>query len=117
VQYNAFHDQLVMSGDTGAQGLLWRASSVSSAPLVDVDAAGCACCCCCCAGVRHNIVAPHHRGARPGDGLVQKLDKQEDSICAAAWSARDAWVFATLSVTGHVIAYSVSDAEKHMMLV
>ena len=36
-RYNPFHDQLVLSTGSDEQVMLWRASSVSSAPVLDAD--------------------------------------------------------------------------------
>lgn len=40
VKYNSFHDQLLLSGGTDGISNLWRISSISSAPLLDLGGAG-----------------------------------------------------------------------------
>ncbi len=37
VAYNPFHDQLVLSAGSDGDALLWRVSSISSAPLLELD--------------------------------------------------------------------------------
>lgn len=95
--YNRFHDQLVLSTGTDDQVKLWRAGSISSAPpsleadeseLTDADA----------------------------DGLVKAFDDHEQSVSAAAWSAADAWVFASLSLDGKAVINHVPPAEKYKIL-
>ena len=39
VKYNSFHDQLLLSGGTDSMVNLWRISSISSAPLMDLGGA------------------------------------------------------------------------------
>ena len=95
--YNRFHDQLVLSGGTDYLVKLWRAASVSSAPpAVDAD-------------------EPDLADA-DGDGLVKSFEDHEQSVFAAAWSAADAWIFASLSLDGKAVINHVPPAEKYKIL-
>ena len=95
--YNRFHDQLVLSAGTDYVVKLWRAASISSAPpaldeaepeLADADA----------------------------DGLVKSFEEHEQSVFSAAWSAADAWIFASLSLDGKAVINHVPPAEKYKIL-
>ena len=95
VRFNPFHDQLVLSASTDAHVKLWRAASISSAPLVDLD---------------------------DDDSEQDVLDKEiktfefEDSVYSVAWSACDAWVFGSVSYDGRVTCHHVPSAEKYKIL-
>jgi len=95
--YNRFHDQLVLSAGTDYFVKLWRCAAISSAPpaldegepeLTEADA----------------------------DGLVKAFEEHEQSVFAAAWSAADAWIFASLSLDGKVVINHVPPAEKYKIL-
>ena len=95
--YNRFHDQLVLSCGTDYLVKLWRAASISSAPpAVDAD-------------------EPEMSDA-DADGLVKAFEDHEQSVFAAAWSAADAWIFASLSLDGKVVINHVPPAEKYKIL-
>eukprot|EP00614_Pseudopedinella_elastica_P009445 CAMPEP_0172599642 /NCGR_PEP_ID=MMETSP1068-20121228/19753_1 /TAXON_ID=35684 /ORGANISM="Pseudopedinella elastica, Strain CCMP716" /LENGTH=336 /DNA_ID=CAMNT_0013399955 /DNA_START=27 /DNA_END=1034 /DNA_ORIENTATION=+ len=70
--YNKFHDQLVLSAGTDASLNLWRCSSISSAPLLELD-------------------GEEATRLDAGDCKVRSYDDHEESIYSAAWSASDAW--------------------------
>ena len=95
VRFNPFHDQLVLSASTDARVKLWRAASISSAPLVDLE---------------------------DEDSEQDVLDKEiktyefEDSVYSVAWSACDAWVFGCVSYDGRVTCHHVPSAEKYKIL-
>ena len=95
--YNRFHDQLVLSAGTDYQVKLWRAAAISSAPP-----------------------APEEPEAEPSeadaDGLVKAFDDHEQSVFSAAWSAADAWIFASLSLDGKAVINHVPPAEKYKIL-
>lgn len=95
--YNRFHDQLVLSSGTDNAVKLWRATSISSAPaMADAD-------------------DPELTEAE-ADGLVKSFDDHEQSVFAAAWSAADAWIFASLSTDGKAVINHVPPAEKYKIL-
>jgi WD40 repeat protein len=109
VAFNPFHDQLVVSGGSDARVNLWRVSSISSAPLLelgdeeagDADGAG--------AG----------RKAEPklaADTAIRTHEDHDDSVYAVAWSVHNAWVYASLSYTGKVVVCQVPPAEKYKIL-
>ena len=50
------------------------------------------------------------------DACVRAIDDHEDSVVAAVWSARDAWVHASLSFAGKVVVCQVPAAEKYKIL-
>ena len=95
--YNRFHDQLVLSAGTDYQVKLWRAASISSAPPVLDE-------------------AEPELAEADADGLVKAFDDHEQSVFAAAWSAADAWIFASLSADGKAVINHVPPAEKYKIL-
>lgn len=55
-------------------------------------------------------------GSSGGDSLIKTYSDHEDSVYAAAWSAYDAWIFATLSYDGRLVINTVPPAEKYKIL-
>jgi WD40 repeat protein len=103
-KYNPFHDQLVASGGTDCAVNLWRASSVSSAPLlVDADA---------------DEAFAHDGGAESsGDVKIRAVRGEHDqAVAAVAWSRCDPWLLLSLSVDGRAIVAPVPSAEKYNIL-
>jgi hypothetical protein len=43
-------------------------------------------------------------------------EDHDDSVAAVAWSAHDAWVYASLSYPGKVVVCQVPSAEKYKIL-
>jgi WD40 repeat protein len=86
VQYNPFHDQLVLSTGTDGIANLWRLSTISSAPLLHEP-----------------------------DQRVARLEAN-DSIYAAAWGAADAWIYMTVSYDGKAVLSHVPSREKYKIL-
>ena len=78
---------------------LWSVPSISSAPSAfepEEEAVG--------------------ADAADADGLVKAFDDHEQSVFAAAWSAADAWIFASLSADGKAVINHVPPAEKYKIL-
>lgn len=96
IKFNRFHDQLLVSGGTDSYVNLWRVSSISSAPLLELEGEG--------------------NCADAGDASIRTFDDHEDSVYAVAWSACDAWVFASLSYDGRVVFNNVPSTEKYKIL-
>ena len=102
---------------------LWRVSSVSSAPLLELDEDE---------GADGNGMGGGDAGGSGGDADAQRKRMEPrlaadaavrvqqrdhaDSVMAAAWSAHNAWVYATLSYTGRVVVSQVPSAEKYKVL-
>ena len=95
--YNRFHDQLVLSTGTDYLVKLWRASSISSAPPVLDE-------------------GEPEVSEGEADGLVKAFEDHEQSVFATAWSAADAWIFASLSLDGKAVINHVPPAEKYKIL-
>jgi WD40 repeat protein len=131
VAYNPFHDQLLASGSSDGRVDLWRVSSISSAPLLELgeeeeggngnggsgagDGAGAS------GGQEGGGDAPTpRRRAEPklaADAAIRVHDvDHEDSVVGVAWSARTAWVYASLSYTGRLAVAQVPSAEKYKIL-
>ena len=121
VAFNPFHDQLLLSCGSDAQTNLWRVSSISSAPLLELDEA------------EGGEVSGAGEGASgdgqsaPGTSDLQPARHRADaalrvqrdngeSVCAIAWSMRTAWVYASLSYDGRVVVSQVPSAEKYKIL-
>jgi EARP and GARP complex-interacting protein 1 len=108
VQYNPFHDQLVLTTGTDRVSCLWRLSTISSAPLLpDTDdfntnyyAAG--------GGGSSETAAPNVQ--------VGRRHEHGDSVYAAAWGAADAWIYMTVSFDGKAVLSHVPSKEKYKIL-
>jgi WD40 repeat protein len=98
VRYNPFHDQLVLSSGTDSFVNLWRCSTISSAPLMTLDAD---------ADDASDTSAPNVR-----------VDRYEhnDSVYSVSWGAADAWLYLTLGYDGKAIASHVPSKEKYKIL-
>ena len=68
------------------------------------------------AGLGDVVYAANQLGEGEADGLVKTYDDHEQSVFSAAWSAADAWIFASLSVDGKVVINHVPPAEKYKIL-
>jgi len=138
VKYNSFHDQLVLSSGTDGMVNLWRISSISSAPLLDLGATG----------VDQDEVGrfssyngnynddddddvsddlvQRRRGSDSssaamtdgGDAPDVRVTKMElsEAVYDIAWSAVDPWIFASLGFDGSVILNHVPSKEKYKIL-
>ena len=95
VSFNRFHDQLLLSGGTDSVVNLWRVSSISSAPLLELEG---------------------QNAKTDADVRVRAFDEHEESVYATAWSACDAWVFVSLSYDGRVVLNHVPSTEKYKIL-
>lgn len=103
VAFNAFHDQLLISGGSDARVNLWRVSSISSAPLLELG----------------DDTGDGGKKAEPklaADVCIKSHEDHDDSIAGVAWSAHTAWVFASLSHTGKLVISQVPSAEKYKIL-
>ena len=54
--------------------------------------------------------------ADTGDGIIRSFAEHEESVYSLAWSACDAWVFASLSYDGRVVVSHVPSEEKYKIL-
>jgi WD40 repeat protein len=141
--YNPFHDQLVLSGGSDGIANLWRISSCSSAPLLELndededdgetsrDSEG-------DDEVTGNEKRTENRHSTPEvDGGELKFDagnkspttnsayshdirvtrfECSDVTADIAWSTTDPWVYATLSHDGAVVVHHVPSKEKYKIL-
>ncbi|CAM9246629.1 unnamed protein product [Phaeothamnion confervicola] len=122
VRYNKFHDQLLLSGGSDGMVNLWRISSISSAPLLeledgDIDVGG---------GAGHHGAGGSGGGnmgrsrlggrAESADIKVRSFEGHEESVYSVAWSARDPWLFASLSYDGRITVDHVPSTEKYKIL-
>jgi WD40 repeat protein len=104
VAFNTFHDQLLISGGTDARVNLWRISSISSAPLLEL-------------GDDESADGSKKTEAKlAADVCIKSHEDHEDSVCSVAWSVHTAWVYASLSYTGKVMVSQVPSAEKYKIL-
>jgi len=131
VKYNRFHDQLLASATADNLVQLWRVSSISSAPLLDSfpgdDDDG---------DLRPKTSENSNPDdddddLRPGasdnnpdakaeptaaDVQVRTFDLHDDAVYGLAWSAADAWIFASLSFDGRLVLNHVPSPEKYKIL-
>ena len=111
---------------TDASVALWRVSSISSAPLLDVDtdvSEG---------GVGSELeiveaeIPPSEKKTQSAsysknqtsdlDVLVSSFNEHEESVYSVAWSMADAWTFASLSFDGRMVINHVPSTEKYKIL-
>ena len=121
VSFNPFHDQLILSGGTDAQVNLWRISSISSAPLLELaedsneneeDAST-------TTVPSATSAISESRRSEPklaADIAIRVQNDHSDSITALTWSARTAWVYASMSSDGKIVISQVPSAEKYKVL-
>ncbi len=50
------------------------------------------------------------------DCLLARVDDHEDSVYSVAWSAHNAWAFASLSYSGRLTICGVPSSEKYKIL-
>lgn len=113
VRYNPFHDQLVLSAGTDSAVNLWRISSVSSSPLLELDDE-----------VPDDLLSSSSSAEKdddkfkPVEGPDVRVDKMEhqESVYDVAWSKCDAWVWASVSMDGGVVLSHVPSKEKYKIL-
>lgn len=98
VQYNLFHDQLVLTASSDSQVVLTRMVSIASEPL------------------RHIEEDENGPPAPQKDEVIQRYEEHEDSVYTAVWSTADAWVFASLSYDGRLVINHVPNQEKFAIL-
>ena len=143
IRYNAFHDQLLLTGSTSTFASLYRASSVSTSPspgqygftdmnntntfnmsIGDMSATqgsislgG--------TSPRGNMTLASARSNTSANNGTQRPSQQdkcvqryelEDSVTAIEWSGADAWVFAALSHNGTFCINTVPSKEKYRIL-
>jgi len=106
VKYNPFHDQLLLSTGTDSLVNLWRISSISSAPLLELQ------------NPLDNDDDDENNGnnedSKP-DVRVNKFEGQ-DSIYDVAWSCADAWSYCSVGFDGNVVLHHVPSQEKYKIL-
>ncbi|RLN56260.1 hypothetical protein BBJ29_006838 [Phytophthora kernoviae] len=103
VRFHPQHDQLVLSGGSDATLALWRVSSISSAPLVELD--------------ERDLMDETAGGAAVADTLIRRVEEHEDAVYAARWAAGgDAWMFASVSYDGRLAINHVPSTEKYKIL-
>jgi len=136
VKYNPFHDQLIASANADNLVHLWRVSSISSAPLLELgnsadddddddDPDD---------GLRGRHAdpddldddddldlddeekKPNGGEAIAADVLVRSYDHHDEAVYGLAWSAADAWTFASLSFDGRLVINHVPSPEKYKIL-
>lgn len=131
VKYNPFHDQLILSSGTDSIVNLWRISSISSSPLLELD----------------TTTSPTSRQLHStddidfgndevdveDDALINEDDdddksindgpdirvvkvEHQDCVYDVAWSKCDAWVWASVGLDGGVILSHVPSKEKYKIL-
>lgn len=83
------------SGGSDHMVNLWRVASCSSSPWIGAE---------------------DDANDDPADIKVRAIDQHEDSVYAVAWSAADAWIYASLSSDGRVMINHVPSTEKYKIL-
>ncbi|KAI9915792.1 hypothetical protein PsorP6_008585 [Peronosclerospora sorghi] len=102
-RFHPQHDQLVLSGSSDATSALWRVSSISSSPLVELD--------------ERDLLDKSAVGAAVADTLIRRVQDHEDTVYAARWAAGgDSWMFASVSCDGRLAINYVPSTEKYKIL-
>ncbi|KAJ0405968.1 hypothetical protein P43SY_005534 [Pythium insidiosum] len=102
-RYNRSHDQLVASSSSDATLALWRVSSISSAPIVELE--------------EQDLMNEAAAGRDVADAKIKSFDEHEDSVYRVAWAGEaDAWSVASLSFDGRVVVHQVPSTEKYKIL-
>lgn len=143
VKYNPFHDQLLASANADNLVHLWRVSSISSAPLLELGNSGDDD----DDDDLNDDVMPQQDSddddkdpldddhlhlddddddddakktasgeATAADVEVSCFDLHDDAVYGLAWSAADAWIFASLSFDGRLVLNHVPTPEKYKIL-
>ncbi|CAI8006312.1 EARP and GARP complex-interacting protein 1 [Geodia barretti] len=103
VQYNLFHDQLVLTASSDSQVVLSRLPSIASEPLRHIEP--------------DEGEEDEERPPSPmTDDVIRTFEEHEDSVYEAVWSSADAWVFASLSYDGRLVINHVPTQEKFAIL-
>ena len=105
IAYNPYHDQLLLSGGTDYKLNLWRISSISSAPLLELEDED----------DNDDNWKDTKNNKKEQDIRVGQYD-MSDSISNVTWSTTDAWYFASVSYDGHVTLNHVPSKEKYKIL-
>eukprot|EP00696_Hemimastix_kukwesjijk_P007975 gnl/Hemi2/20100_TR6662_c0_g1_i1.p1 gnl/Hemi2/20100_TR6662_c0_g1~~gnl/Hemi2/20100_TR6662_c0_g1_i1.p1 ORF type:complete len:398 (-),score=125.41 gnl/Hemi2/20100_TR6662_c0_g1_i1:45-1238(-) len=101
VMYNRYHDQLLVTSSTDRRVGLWKVASLSSSSR---------------AFAATSTVEDEQAADKDPDGLIEMYDDFEDSVYSVAWSACDAWVFASLCYEGSVVVNHVPSAERYKII-
>lgn len=118
VAFNPYHDQLLTSGGGDGRVNLWRLSSISSAPLLELgdDEEE-------TEGGSAEAAGGDGEGSRPAretrvapDIAVRTHEEHSDTVTSVAWSTYNAWVYSSLSYPGKVAFFQVPSAEKYKIL-
>ena len=122
--FNPFHDQLLVSASTDAAVNLWRVSSISSAPLLELDAgdgeaedaaAAAAAAAAGGAGTTEGVAA-RSEPRLAADAAIRVQHEHSDAVHAVAWSASSAWLYASLDYSGKAVVSQVPSTEKYKIL-
>jgi WD40 repeat protein len=130
VQYNHYHDQLVVSCSSDSVVNLWNVSSISSAAASSSASASASAAAAAAGAAGSGSGSDSGGGAgsdsgrsgkedkKSADGLVASFDDHESSVYSAAWSynENDSWIFASLSYDGRVVTSAVPQEEKYKIL-
>jgi WD40 repeat protein len=124
IRFNPYHDQLLVSTGTDSAVNLWRISSISSAPILEVSEEATFTGKLGSSGTtdddeyytlsqsRDSASGPHVDTTAP-DINVQKYEHQE-SVYGMTWI--DPWCYVSLSYDGHVVLHHVPSKEKYKIL-
>ena len=112
IEYNDFHDQLVLTSSSDSRVMLTNVASISSEPFgcsvedddSDQEASG------------EVDDAEPQENQYLNDGVVCCYDEHEDSVYAAVWSTADPWINASLSNDGRLVINRVPRQLKYQIL-
>jgi WD40 repeat protein len=101
VNYNRFHDQLLLTSGSDCNVNLESIVSVSSAKTK----------------LSNSQDESGDELSKTEDGLVKHYDQHEDSVYASAWSYHNPWIFASISGDGRVVINHVPSSHKYKIMI
>ena len=102
VQYNPFHDQLVLSSGTDSICNLWRISSISSAPLMTLE--------------DEDVGGSSSSSSSSSSNIRIGRYEHSDACYASSWGTADAWIYLSVGYEGKAVLHHVPSDEKYKIL-
>lgn len=118
IKYNQSHDQLLLSCDSATFMNLYKFSSVSSAPSIEMSSSK-------LFGQDQaeqlfefdNQQAQTDKPSTKSDESLIQRNELEDSVLDIDWSSSDAWTFAGVSYNGSFFVNTVPSKTKYEILI
>ena len=109
-KFNRFHDQLLITSSSDKNICLWNIISISSATFGEIDND------IMLSGINSSNDTSSTSNKKENDKLITTYKEHEETVYSIAWSANNAWVFASLSYDGRIVINHVPAATKYKIL-